>query len=96
MCELDIIFNFEKAYFMLDEMLLGGELQESSKKNILKAIAAQDAIQEVSAQSSLAKSAPVCFLFFTCSYIFPITVTKCIIFLHENVTLSGLTYTTYS
>ena len=46
-CELDIIFNFEKAYFMLDEMLLGGELQESSKKNILKAIAAQDAIQEV-------------------------------------------------
>lgn len=48
MCELDIIFNFEKAYFMLDEMLLGGEVQETSKKNVLKAIAAQDLLQEVS------------------------------------------------
>ncbi|CAK9293670.1 unnamed protein product [Gordionus sp. m RMFG-2023] len=45
-CELDIIFNFEKAYFMLDEIILGGELQESSKKNVLKAIAAQDLLQE--------------------------------------------------
>ncbi|XP_059081881.1 AP-1 complex subunit sigma-2-like [Tigriopus californicus] len=45
-CELDIIFNFEKAYFMLDELLLGGELQETSKKNVLKAIAAQDLLQE--------------------------------------------------
>ena len=47
-CELDIIFNFEKAYFMLDELLLGGEIQETSKKNVLKAIAAQDLLQEVS------------------------------------------------
>lgn len=47
-CELDIIFNFEKAYFMLDEFLLGGEVQETSKKNVLKAIAAQDLLQEVS------------------------------------------------
>ncbi len=47
-CELDIIFNFEKAYFMLDELLLGGEVQETSKKNVLKAIAAQDLMQEVS------------------------------------------------
>ena len=46
-CELDIIFNFEKAYFMLDELLLGGEIQETSKKNVLKAIAAQDLLQEV-------------------------------------------------
>ena len=45
---LDIIFNFEKAYFMLDELLLGGEIQETSKKNVLKAIAAQDLLQEVS------------------------------------------------
>ncbi|CAH1986373.1 unnamed protein product [Acanthoscelides obtectus] len=47
-CELDIIFNFEKAYFILDELLLGGEVQETSKKNVLKAIAAQDLLQEVS------------------------------------------------
>ncbi|OAD52272.1 AP-1 complex subunit sigma-2 [Eufriesea mexicana] len=47
-CELDIIFNFEKAYFILDELLVGGEIQETSKKNVLKAIAAQDLLQEVS------------------------------------------------
>lgn len=47
-CELDIIFNFEKAYFILDELLLGGEIQETSKKHVLKAIAAQDLLQEVS------------------------------------------------
>jgi AP-1 complex subunit sigma 1/2 len=51
-CELDIIFNFEKAYFMLDELLLGGEIQETSKKNVLKAIAAQDLLQEVVKQIS--------------------------------------------
>lgn len=26
-CELDIIFNFEKAYFILDEFLIAGEVQ---------------------------------------------------------------------
>lgn len=45
-CELDIIFNYEKAYFILDELLVGGEIQETSKKNVLKAIAAQDLLQE--------------------------------------------------
>jgi len=45
-CELDIIFNFEKAYFILDEFLLSGEVQETSKKQVLKAIAAQDLLQE--------------------------------------------------
>ncbi|KOB76767.1 Adaptor protein complex-1 sigma subunit transcript a, partial [Operophtera brumata] len=34
------------AYFILDELVLGGELQETSKKNVLKAIAAQDLLQE--------------------------------------------------
>ena len=45
-CELDIIFNFEKAYYMLGELVLGGEIQETSKKNVLKAIADQDILQE--------------------------------------------------
>ncbi|GMR56717.1 hypothetical protein PMAYCL1PPCAC_26912 [Pristionchus mayeri] len=45
-CELDIIFNFEKAYFILDEFLLAGEVQETSKKQVIKAIAAQDLLQE--------------------------------------------------
>lgn len=31
----------------MDEFLLGGEVQETSKKNVLKAIAAQDLLQEV-------------------------------------------------
>ena len=26
-CELDIIFNYEKAYYILDELILGGEMQ---------------------------------------------------------------------
>ncbi|XP_037324720.1 AP-1 complex subunit sigma-2-like isoform X1 [Pungitius pungitius] len=45
-CELDIIFNFEKAYFILDEFLLGGEAQETSKKTVLKAIEQADLLQE--------------------------------------------------
>ena len=32
---------------MLDELVLAGEIQETSKKNVLKAITAQDLLQEV-------------------------------------------------
>ncbi|XP_027025825.2 AP-1 complex subunit sigma-2 isoform X1 [Tachysurus fulvidraco] len=46
-CELDIIFNFEKAYYILDEFILGGEAQETSKKIVLKAIEQADMLQEV-------------------------------------------------
>lgn len=45
-CELDIIFNFEKAYFILDELCLGGELQETSKRSVINAIRHQDMLQE--------------------------------------------------
>ncbi|RKP18264.1 AP-1 complex subunit sigma-2-like protein [Rozella allomycis CSF55] len=31
-CELDVVFNFECAYYILDELFIGGELQESSKR----------------------------------------------------------------
>ena len=48
MCELDIIFNFEKAYFILDELVLGGEMQETSKKAVLAQIEQADKFQEVS------------------------------------------------
>ena len=53
-CELDIIFSFTKAYYILDELLLAGELQESSKKNVLKCIGQQDSLEdmEVSAKYS--------------------------------------------
>jgi AP-1 complex subunit sigma 1/2 len=28
-CELDIVFNFEQAYLMLDEFIMAGEIQET-------------------------------------------------------------------
>ncbi|KAH8692592.1 clathrin adaptor complex small chain-domain-containing protein [Talaromyces proteolyticus] len=46
-CELDIIFNFQKAYFILDELLLAGEMQESSKKNVLRCISQQDSLEDL-------------------------------------------------
>ena len=45
-CELDLIFNFHRAYFVLDEVLISGQLQETSKKNIARAIEAQDGLAE--------------------------------------------------
>jgi len=45
-CELDIIFNFEKAYYILDELILGGEMQETSKKAVLSQIEQEDKFQE--------------------------------------------------
>ncbi|CAH2445854.1 AP-1 complex subunit sigma-1 [Komagataella phaffii CBS 7435] len=41
-CELDIIFNFQKAYHILDELLLDGTLQESSKREVLRRVGQQD------------------------------------------------------
>ena len=35
-CELDIVFHFNKVYSLLDEFILAGEVQESSKKVILE------------------------------------------------------------
>ncbi|KAF5254252.1 hypothetical protein FANTH_937, partial [Fusarium anthophilum] len=46
-CELDIIFSFTKAYYILDEILLAGELQETSKKNILRCIGQQDSLEDM-------------------------------------------------
>lgn len=37
-CELDIVFNFNKVYAMLDEFILGGEVQETSKREMLDRI----------------------------------------------------------
>ncbi|ORX88363.1 AP-1 complex subunit-like protein [Basidiobolus meristosporus CBS 931.73] len=45
-CELDLIFNFNKAYFILDELLVVGELQESSKKSVLRIIGEQDSMED--------------------------------------------------
>ncbi|XP_072546766.1 AP-1 complex subunit sigma-3a [Salminus brasiliensis] len=45
-CELDIIFNFEKAYFILDEFIIGGEVQETSKLCLARSMEEADAVQE--------------------------------------------------
>ncbi|ORY75482.1 AP complex, mu/sigma subunit [Protomyces lactucae-debilis] len=49
-CELDLIFNFQKAYFVLDELIMAGELQESSKKSVLRVIGQQDAQEDLEAE----------------------------------------------
>lgn len=46
-CELDIIFNFEKAYFILDEFLMSGEIQETSKVAVKISIEDSDSLLEV-------------------------------------------------
>uniref|UniRef100_A0A3Q2VTK3 AP complex subunit sigma n=2 Tax=Haplochromini TaxID=319058 RepID=A0A3Q2VTK3_HAPBU len=45
-CELDIIFNFEKAYFILDEFLMGGEILETSKLAVGVSMEEADTLQE--------------------------------------------------
>ncbi|CAL9114822.1 unnamed protein product [Musa textilis] len=51
-CELDLIFNFHKAYYILDEILIAGELQESSKKTVARLIAAQDSLVEAAKEQA--------------------------------------------
>lgn len=34
-CELDIMFNLEKAHFILDEMVLNGHIVDTNKFNAL-------------------------------------------------------------
>ncbi|KZT62225.1 Adaptor protein complex sigma subunit [Calocera cornea HHB12733] len=45
-CELDLIFNFQKAYAILDELIIAGEIQESSKKSVLRVVAQADTIED--------------------------------------------------
>ncbi|KAF0989552.1 hypothetical protein HZS_4773 [Henneguya salminicola] len=49
-CELDIVYNFEKAQFVLDELLMGGELLETDKLEIPKIVKAHDNLQEDNSQ----------------------------------------------
>ena len=45
-----------QAYFMLDEMLLAGELQEPSKKAVTRVIEAQDQLVSIHARSTMTAS----------------------------------------
>eukprot|EP00483_Globobulimina_turgida_P008358 UN08375 len=45
-CELDLIFNFDKAHYMLNELVLGGSVQETSKREIIRCVKQQDDIEQ--------------------------------------------------
>merc|ERR1712157_307175 len=45
-CELDLIFNFDKAHYMLDELILAGSVQETSKREIVRVMKQQDDIEQ--------------------------------------------------
>ncbi|KAL3814739.1 hypothetical protein ACJIZ3_016007 [Penstemon smallii] len=51
-CELDLVFNFHKAYYILDEILIAGELQESNKRTVGRLIEAQDAMVEAAKEEA--------------------------------------------
>ncbi len=41
-CELDIMFNLERAHFILDEMVVNGKIVETNKKQILRPLRLMD------------------------------------------------------
>jgi AP-1 complex subunit sigma 1/2 len=43
-CELDVIFNFHKAYYILDELFIGGELQETNKREVMRVVVAHETL----------------------------------------------------
>ena len=45
-CELDLIFNFHQAYFILEEMIVGGFVMESSKNKARKMITSNDVLMD--------------------------------------------------
>merc|ERR1711904_602058 len=45
-CELDLIYNFHRAYYILDELILGGHHQEPQKSVVLGSIVKQDELVE--------------------------------------------------
>mmetsp|Transcript_7772 Transcript_7772/g.17072 ORF Transcript_7772/g.17072 Transcript_7772/m.17072 type:complete len:147 (-) Transcript_7772:37-477(-) len=47
-CELDLVFNFNKVFIILDEFILAGEVQETSKAVILNRLAECDRLEQTS------------------------------------------------
>lgn len=45
MCELDIIFHYDKAYHVLNELCIGGRVMETNKREILRVCTAQDKME---------------------------------------------------
>lgn len=55
-CELDIIFNFQRAYYILDEIIIAGEIIESSRREPIRRATQQDALEIAEAEESAANS----------------------------------------
>ena len=45
-CELDIMYNIEKAHYILDEMIMNGQIVETNKTLILAPLHVFDKITE--------------------------------------------------
>jgi hypothetical protein len=45
-CELDLTFNFQQAYAILDELIIAGEMQEPSSSSVLNMIKGSEASEE--------------------------------------------------
>ncbi|XP_039158750.1 AP-1 complex subunit sigma-2-like [Eucalyptus grandis] len=54
-CELDLIYDFHKAYFILDELVIAGELQESNRRTVVRRIFAQDSLVDAAKEKTLAQ-----------------------------------------
>lgn len=44
-CELDIMFNLEKAHYIIDEMILNGYIVESNRQTILEPLKEMDKLK---------------------------------------------------
>jgi AP-1 complex subunit sigma 1/2 len=55
-CELDIIFNFQQAYAIIDEILIAGEIQESSKRVVLTTLKRIEEVYFINKSMSAKKS----------------------------------------
>lgn len=45
-CELDLVWHFAKVYMILDEFILAGEIQETSKRVILERLEELEKLEE--------------------------------------------------
>lgn len=54
-CELDIVFNFNKLHTILDEMISGGQVIETSSEQIMKSV---EEIERLEKQSSTTSFIP--------------------------------------
>lgn len=55
-CEMDIIYNFEKIQFIIDELIIGGEMLETDKTRVPDCVTFLDNLQEDNPQGNPLKA----------------------------------------